>query len=182
MIELTLTPDAERYGRGVKKRYDRRGVTDAFNKNGSDKRWTGHAVEYELHQWLDGQGIPHRWNWDGLGNKPDFVLGHEDGIRVAIKANSGDSPRPDFIFMVPEHHVHKLGDGALFAIVGVRHRTIWVAGYIDARHFRRYSEKLRAGDEGFVHGRPIECDCRTIRLADLEPADRFFDLLRATCA
>lgn len=181
MIELLLTDEAEAYGKRVKRDYDRRGITDTFHRSGADRRWTGHAVEFALAEWLLSEGLPHIWN-GGLDNKPDFVLGGEGGIRVASKANSGDAPREDFSFVVPESHVYKLGDGALFSIVQIRYRTIHIAGYMTARDFRRYAEKHKKGDEGFIAGRPFEYDCRTIRADALQPAETFFDLLRVACA
>lgn len=181
MIELALTDEAEAYGKRVKREYDRRGVTDTFRRSGADRRWTGHAVEFAVAEWLASQGIPHVWN-GGLDNKPDFVLGGEGGIRVASKANSGNGPREDFIFTVPEHHIYKLGDGALFSIIQLRYRTIWIAGYIGARDFRLHAERHRAGDDGFIAGRPFEHDCRTISADALQPAELFFDLLRVACA
>lgn len=181
MIELPLTDEAEAYGKRVKREHDRSGVTDTFKRKGLDTRWTGHAVEFALAEWLASEGVPHIWN-GGLDNKPDFVLGGERGIRVASKANSGDAPRADFIFTVPEHHVHKLADGALFSIVQIRFRTIYVAGYIGARDFKRHAERHKAGEEGFLPGRPFENDCRTIRADALQPAELFFDLLKVACA
>jgi hypothetical protein len=181
MIELPLTQDAEDYGRRVKKRYDAQRVKDAFCKVGPDKRWTGHAVEYELRQWMVREGIPHHWN-GGLDSKPDFIIGGSDGMKVAVKSNSGDGPRDDFTFVVQECDLKKLGDGVLFCVVQLRERKIWIAGYMDANRFRRESEKRRRGDEGFLPGRPIEYDCRTIRADALEQAETFFALLEVACA
>lgn len=181
MIELMLTPEAEAYGHRVRKRHTKAGARDRFARSGADIRWTGHAVEFALAEYLLEQEIPHVWN-GGLDNKPDFVLGGERGIRVASKSNSGDGPREDFVFTVPEEHVYKLGDGALFSIVQRKHRSIWIAGYISARDFRRYAEKHNAGNEGFIPGRPFLHDCRTIRADALQPAEMFFELLRRACA
>lgn len=183
MIELPLTRDAEDYGRRMKRRYDQRGVKDAFRKSGLDKRWTGHAVEYELHRWLaDVAEIEHVWN-GGLDNKPDFVIGEgPHAIKVALKANTGDAPREDFIFAIPENNVNKLGDGALFCIVQLKERKIWIAGYVPAQSFRKRADRHHKGDPGFVPGRPFEYACRTIRADELEPAETFFALLGRVAA
>lgn len=181
MIELTLTPEAENYGKRVKRDYDKRGIRETFSRNGADIRWTGHAVEFALAEFFAQEGLPYVWN-GGLDNKPDFVLGGESGIKIASKANSGDAPRGDFLFTVPEQHVHKLADGVLFSILQIKHRTIWIAGYVGAQHFRRHAEKRKKGDEGFIPGRPFENDCRTIRADALQPAETFFDLLKVACA
>ena len=174
MIELPLTDEGRAYGERVKRNYDRSGVKDAFRLRGVDKRWTGHAVEFELDRWLRGEEIPHVWN-GGLDDLPDFEFGD---VRVACKSNVGDSAREDFVFTVPERHARKLGDGVLFSIVLLREKRVWIAGYISAREFRRESQKHRKGDPGFVPGRPFESECRTISAAALQPADLFFGLLR----
>lgn len=180
MIELPLTAEAVDYGKRVKTRYDREGARDAWRKEGPDKRWAGHAVEYELNQWLPTTGIPYQWNYDGLHqDRADFEL---NGLGVAVKANQGDAPREDFTFVVSEHHVKRLNDGVLFCITQLRERKIWVAGYIDANKFRSIAERHRKGDEGFVSGRPFSYACRTISANALTPADQFLELIRRSVA
>jgi hypothetical protein len=180
VIELPLTADAESYGKRVKSRYDREGARDTWRKDGPDKRWAGHAVEYELSQWLATTGIPYQWNYDGLHQtKADFEL---NGIGVAVKANQGDAPRDDFTFVVSEHHVKRLNDGVLFCITQLRDRKIWVAGYIDAHKFRSIAERHRKGEEGFVKGRPFSYDCRTIGADALTPAEQFINLVKRSVA
>jgi len=182
MIPIPLTQDAEDYGRRLKARYDKKGIKDAFTSKRTDKRWTGHAVEYDLHQWLEREGIPHHWYDDGAASKvsEDFALGTPAGLKLAVKANSGDGPRSDFVFIVQEHHARKLGHGVLFCIVQVRSRVIWVAGYMDAEKFRARSDRFKKGDVIPHLGRPAEYGCRTIRADALEPAGKFLDLIRRT--
>lgn len=182
MIELPLSDEAEQFGRHVKANYDQAGVKDHWQRRpGYDKRWTGYAVEFALDEWLSEEGIPHVWN-GGLDNKPDFVVGPDPGLAMAVKSNSGDRPRDDFVFAVAEHHVHKLASGALFCLVAVRAKKIWVAGYIEAKMFRQIAERRKKGDEGFLRGRPIEYDCRLITAGQLEPAERIFEMLRRCAA
>lgn len=182
MIPLPLSRDAEEYGRRLKRRYDQKGVRDAFKSNGADKRWTGHAVEYELHQWFEREQIPHHWYDDGAVSKvsEDFALGDPPELKLAVKANSGDAPRGDFVFIVQEHHARKLGHGVLFCIVQVRSRRIWVAGYMDAEKFRGRADRFRKGEIIPHLGRPAEYGCRTIRADALEPAHRFIQMIRRT--
>src|SRR5688572_23733458 len=110
MIELALTHDAEQYGRQKKKRRDDDGLVDAFERVGKDKRWTGLAAEYVLHQYLKDQGIPHRWHDDATGKEPDFELGNGEALGVALKANNGPGPVEDFTFLVPIKHPKQLSD------------------------------------------------------------------------
>lgn len=178
MIELPLTDEGKAYGQRVKREYDRAGVRDKFKTLGhADRRWIGHAVEFELNRWLTEQGVEHVWN-GGLDTKPDFVLGGTDGIKVALKANSGTMADANFTFVVPEHQVFKLQDGVLFAIVATQTRQIFIAGYLASHKFRQLAEKRKKGDKGFVAGKPFVYDCRTLSASALEPAERFFDLLR----
>lgn len=182
MVALPLTQESEQYGRRLKGRYDKKGIKDAFTSKRTDKRWTGHAVEYELHQWFKREGIPHHWYDDGAASKvsEDFALGEPPELKLAVKANSGDGPRGDFVFIVQEHHARKLGHGILFCIVQVRARQIWLAGYMDAEVFRSRADKFDRGETIPHLGRPAEYPCRTIRADALEPAERFVDMVRRT--
>lgn len=178
MIELPLTDEGRAYGKRVKRDYDRAGVSDKFKREGTDRRWIGHAVEFEVDRWLTRQGIEHVWN-GGLDNLPDFVLGGEGGIKVALKTNNcGQEISDDFQFVVPEDHVYKLGDGALFVIAQTHRLKLYIAGYLSASKFRTLAEKRRKGGEGFMQGRPNTYDCRSVALSSLTPAETFFDLLR----
>lgn len=180
MIELPLTHEAEQYGRRKKQRRDDDGMTDAFGRIGKDKRWTGLAVEYVLHQYLKEQGIPHRWHDDAIGDEPDFELGNGDSIGVALKANNGPGPVEDFTFLVPIKHPKQLQEGVLLAIVNTPQSKVWIAGYITAHRFQQVAERKRKGDPSFIPGRPLQASCWTVRADQLEPAETFFALLRRT--
>lgn len=179
MIELTLTHEAEQYGRRKKRRRDGDGLKDAFETNGKDKRWTGLAAEYVLHQYLQEQGIPHRWHDDATGSEPDFELGDFNGatLGVAVKANNG-MPRDDFTFLVPIRHAGQLSDGVLLLIVNTPTSRVWIAGYIAADDLKRVARRIHKGDESFIPGKPFEAPAWTVKANQLGDAQRLFDLLR----
>jgi hypothetical protein len=174
VIELELTAEAEEFGREYKRKQDEAGIGDRFHYAGRDKRWTGFAVEHALDEYLTQRGLPHVWN-GGLDKKPDFEFG--GGLGIASKANSGPGPDPGFRFVIPKDQASRLATVALFSIISVKERKIWVAGQIHSAHFKRVAELRRKGEEGFVPGRPLVNDCWVVRLRDLKDPEEFFKLL-----
>jgi hypothetical protein len=177
VIELPLVDEAIAYGKRIKRENDARGIVGHFEH--TNKRWIGFAAEYLIAGWLREHEIPHVWN-GGVDDKPDFVIAEQIG--VACKANVGDGPRDDFVFVIPEQQINRLADGVLFNIVALRERKLWIAGYITSWQFRRFAEKHKKGDPGFIEGRPIVNHCRTISASELAPAELFFDLIEKAVA
>ena len=178
MIELELTAEAEEYGREVKREHDEAGTPDIFRMPGRDKRWTGFAVEHVLDAYFTERGINHVWN-GGMDKKPDFEFG---SLGVASKANSGPGPNPNFTFIIPKTQGDKLANVALFSILSVGERKVWVAGTIHSTNFRRAATLMRAGQEGFVPGRPLVSDCWLLPAFALGEPELFFNMLEVASA
>lgn len=178
MIELPLTPEGILYGKRMRREFHH--AREYFPSDTVDRRWVGHAAEFELDRWLTERGIEHTWN-GGLDDLPDFVIGDEqNGIRLALKTNNyggKDEPTSLFQFAIPEPQTRKLHDGVLLVIAQTQRNRLLIAGYIDADHFRRFAQKHKQGEEGFVDGRPVKFDCRSIPANMLVAAEVFFGCL-----